>query len=448
MNGLFLQMPKAVESIWLSFLNLLTVWTIYQALIIAGCWLGAVLITRNLEPWLKARLRRIEQQPALLRFLVALLRRLHWALFAALLWAAARLLREFTWPSNSYFIALSASLATTWTLVSILSRTIRKRSLAKIVAIAVWSVAALHIVGWLETTIASLDFVALSFGGVRISVLTVVKAIAVLGVLLWLGNVIGDILEKNLKQSDLLSPSLQVLVGKLSKAVSVAIAVLIALSAAGIDVTILTVFSGAFGLGLGFGLQKLASNLASGIIMLTDRSVKPGDIIQVGTTLGWITSMRARYVSVVTHDGAEYLIPNEQFITERVVNWSYSDRNIRIEIKLGVAYDSDPHVVRKLVTDTIASLDRVLADPAPICHLVAFGESSLDFVARFWINDPDEGLTNVRSAALLAIWDVFREHGIQIPYPHREVIVRGQGDAGISASTPHLTRLAGRTSAS
>ncbi|MEZ5850870.1 MAG: mechanosensitive ion channel [Hyphomicrobiaceae bacterium] len=447
MNGLFLQMPKAVEGVWLSFLNLLSVWTIYQALIIAGCWGASLLVTRRLEPWLEARLRRIEQQPALLRFLVALLRRLHWALFALMLWTSAKVLREFTWPSNSYFVALSASLATSWTIVSILSRTIRKRSLAKIVEIAVWSVAALYIVGWLDATITSLDFVALSFGGVRISVLTVVKAIAVLGVLLWLGNVVGDVLEKNLKQSDLLSPSLQVLVGKLSKAVSVTIAVLIALSAAGIDVTILTVFSGAFGLGLGFGLQKLASNLASGIIMLTDRSVKPGDIIQVGTTFGWITSMRARYVSVVTRDGAEYLIPNEQFITERVVNWSYTDRNIRIEIKFGVAYDSDPHVVRKLVTDAISSIDRVLPDPPPICHLVGFGESSLDFVARFWICDPDEGVTNVRGQALLAVWDVFREHGIQIPYPHREVIVRGGEEGEMTSANAKLARLAGKSGA-
>ena len=167
---------------------------------------------------------------------------------------------------------------------------------------------------------------------------------------------------------------MQVLLGKLAKTLFFFVAAAAGLSAAGLDLTVLTVFSGALGLGLGFGLQKVLSNLASGFIMLMDRSVKPGDVIELGGTFGWITSIRARYVSVVTRDGAEYLIPNEHFITERVVNWSYSTRKIRLEVKFGVDYASDPHQVREVVAAAIKGIPRVLDHPAPVCHLVAFGE--------------------------------------------------------------------------
>jgi small-conductance mechanosensitive channel len=263
----------------------------------------------------------------------------------------------------------------------------------------------------------------------RISLYTLLKGVTVLAVLLWTSQLAGEIIEARTKKSDLFSPSSQVLLGKLVRAVMLAIAAILALSAAGIDIAALTIFSGALGLGLGFGLQKVASNLASGFIMLMDRSIKPGDVIQLGDTFGWITSLRGRYVSLVTRDGAEYPIPNEHFITERVINWSYTNRNIRLEIRFGVDYGSDPHVVRRIVREAVASLDRVLQHPQPVCHLVNFGESSLDFVVRFWISDPEQGVTNIRGEVLLAIWDVLREKGIKIPYPHLE-LVRGAPPPG------------------
>jgi small-conductance mechanosensitive channel len=175
-------------------------------------------------------------------------------------------------------------------------------------------------------------------------------------------------------------------------------------------------------------LQKVASNLISGFIILLDRSIKPGDVISVGNTFGWITSLRARYVSVNTREGVEYLIPNETFVTDKFVNLSYSDRSIRLEIKFGVSYASDPHMVRKLAVDTVKNLLRILHIPEPVCHMVAFGDSSLDFVLRFWIQDPEHGVSNIRGDCFLALWDEFKQHGIQIPYPHREVLVRREGD--------------------
>ncbi len=192
----------------------------------------------------------------------------------------------------------------------------------------------------------------------------------------------------------------------------------------GIDFTALAFFGGALGLGIGFGLQKVVSNFVSGIIILLDKSIKPGDTIAIGETFGWVRSLRARFVSVITRDGREYLIPNEDFITQRVENWSFTDTLVRIDVTFGVSYDSDPHAVRQLAVAVTRGIDRVLEMPQPLCHLTAFGESSLDFILRFWIADPQNGVTNIRGAVLLACWDAFKAAGIQIPFPHREVIMR------------------------
>ena len=193
----------------------------------------------------------------------------------------------------------------------------------------------------------------------------------------------------------------------------------------GVDLTGLAVLSGAIGVGLGFGLQKVVSNLVSGVIILLDKSIKPGDVISLGETFGWIRELRARFVSVVTRDGREFLIPNEDFITTQVVNWSFSDRFVRLDVDFGVSYDSDPHEVTRLAIEAASSVDRVVSDrKKPVCWMTEFGDSSINFKLRFWIIDPQDGLTNVRGKVLLALWDTFNEHGIKIPYPHREVIVK------------------------
>jgi small-conductance mechanosensitive channel len=202
------------------------------------------------------------------------------------------------------------------------------------------------------------------------------------------------------------------------------IAVVAAMSGLGIDLTAFTVFSGAVGVGVGFGLQKVVSNFISGIIILLDRSIKPGDTISLGDTFGWIRELRARFVSVVTRDGREYLIPNEDFITREVINWSFSNDLVRLDVPFGVSYESDPHQVSALAIEAAASVPRVETAHKPVCWMTAFGDSSLDFVLRFWIRDPQNGLTNIRGQVLLALWDTFQANGVQIPFPHRELIVR------------------------
>ena len=183
--------------------------------------------------------------------------------------------------------------------------------------------------------------------------------------------------------------------------------------------------SGAIGVGIGFGLQKVVSNFVSGIIILLDESIKPGDTISLGDTFGWIRELRARFVSVITRDGREFLIPNEDFITTQVVNWSFTDDLVRLDVPFGVSYDSDPHEVSRLAIDAAANVERVVTiGKSPVCWLKNFGDSSLDFVLRFWIKDPQNGLTNIRGKVMLALWDAFKENGIEIPFPHREVIMK------------------------
>lgn len=412
------------RGIEIEFANVASVWTLFQLAAIVGAYLVAALLAHVLTPPLEERLRRIENQPRLLRVLVIPLRQLKWILFALLIWVVALVLSERLWPSQTYLLWSAVSLAAAWAVISLASRFIRNRSLARIVAILALLLAALSILELLDRTLAILDGAAVTLGETRISLLLILEMLLLLGLFLWFAGILSDFVERRMRDSLDISATYQVLLSKLLKATLITAAVLAALSTVGLDLTTLAVFSGALGLGIGFGLQKLASNLLSGIIILVDRSIKPGDVISLGDNVGWISALRARYVSIVTRDGVEYLIPNETFITERVVNWSFSDKAVRLEIKFGVAYASDPHAVRRLAIDAVAKLDRVLTHRPVVCHLVAFGDSALEFVLRFWIADPESGITNIRGQALLALWDVLKAQGVEIPYPHREIIVR------------------------
>ena len=210
----------------------------------------------------------------------------------------------------------------------------------------------------------------------------------------------------------------------LSKAVTITLAtlvVLVVISSFGIDLTTFAVVGGAVGVGIGFGLQKVVSNLVSGFVLLLDRSIKPGDVIAIDGTYGQIGEMGARYVSIVTRDGAEYLVPNEDLITSRVVNWSFSSTFLRVKIGVGVSYGSDIHKVMEFMVAAARDHDRVLDDPQPVCQLMNFGDSSIDMELRIWIRDPENGIANVSSAVRVAIWDAFKANGIEIPFPQRVV---------------------------
>ena len=416
---------------WLDYAA--TPWFLYQTAIIVALFLAAKLAARRIEPLGESRARQIKGHPGLLRVVVALLRRTDWILFTAFLLAALTLMRSITWPSRTHFIAIVLSLSLAWLFASVLSRIIRNRLVARTLGWLAWIYAALVILGISDDTAAFLDSLAIPLGAVRLSALMVLKAALLLIATVWLAIVVGNYIDERVRRSEELTPSIRVLVGKVAKIGLVLVAGAIALSSVGVDLTALTVFSGAVGVGLGFGLQKVVSNFVSGVFILLDKSIKPGDTISLEGTFGWIRELRTRFVSVVTRDGREYLIPNEDFITQRVINWSFSDNFVRLDVNFGVSYDADPHMVSQLAIEAAMSVARVETDRRPVCWLTDFGESSLDFVLRFWIRDPQQGLTNVRGKVLLALWDIFKENGISIPYPHREIIVKQDGRAGGSS---------------
>ncbi len=412
---------------------LLTPWLLYQLLIIGLLYGVSHVLAGRVEPRLEERAREIKGHPGLLRVVIALLRRVDWIVFILLLLIALTVMRSVTWPSRSYLISVALSLSVVWLFVSVLSRIVRNRLVARLLSWGAWIYGALVILELDGRAAQFLDTIALPVGEIRLSALLVIKAGLLLVATIWLAVVVGRYLDELVQKSDELTPSIRVLVGKVAKIGLIVVAGMAALSSVGIDLTALTVFSGAIGLGLGFGLQKVISNFISGIIILLDKSIKPGDTISLEGTFGWIRELRGRFVSVVTRDGREYLIPNEDFITGRVINWSFSDELVRLDVHFGVSYDADPHEVSRLAIEAAMSVGRVVSDRRPVCWLTGFGESSLDFVLRFWITDPQQGLTNVRGKVLLALWDAFKEHGVEIPYPHREIIMKdGAGAAPAS----------------
>jgi len=403
--------------------NILSWRVALQLVVLAATYLVARLISRKLSPLIDRRLASLGAVARVRPLLAALARQLTPIVFLLLLWLITGLLRQTTWPSISYLLSIVLSLVTAWVVIRASASLIRNVVMSKTIAVVVWTIAALSITDLLDPTVELLDSFAITLGGLRISALLVIKGMISLAVLLWGALALSSLLERRIRALRDLTPSVQVLLGKLLKITLLTIAILVALNTVGIDLTALAVFSGAVGLGLGFGLQKVVSNLISGIILLLDKSIKPGDVIELGETFGWIQSLGARYVSVVTRDGKEYLIPNEDLITQQVVNWSFTNQLVRMETTFGVAYSSDPHRVREVAVEAAKKAKRVLGEPAPVCHLCAFGDSSLEFLLRFWINDPSAGAANVTGQVLLEVWDAFKAEGIEFAYPHRQLLI-------------------------
>jgi small-conductance mechanosensitive channel len=276
----------------------------------------------------------------------------------------------------------------------------------------------------LDNTAALLDGASFSLGQLNISALTIVKGVIALGVLLWVTALAGQVIEGRIKASTNLTPSIQVLATKLMRIGLAVVAFIFAISIVGIDLTAFAVLGGAIGVGLGFGLQKIFANLVSGFILLLDKSIKPGDVIAIANDYGRVDSLGARYVSVLTRDGIEHLIPNEELITTRVENWSYSQDLLRLRKTIGIHYNSDVRKAMELCLQAAEEIPRILKDPEPVCYIQDFADSAVNLEVRFWINDPVNGRANVIGPLLLNVWDKFHEHGIEIPYPQRDLHLR------------------------
>ncbi|MBR1226884.1 mechanosensitive ion channel [Bradyrhizobium sp. AUGA SZCCT0176] len=348
------------------------------------------------------------------------------AVFAVLMIAARITMYHSTWPSRSYLLAVCAKLALAWLVIRLVTSVIRNEFIVRLVSLSAWLVAALSVVGQLQPTLDLLDSDAASIvlGGLRLTPLVLIKLGALLIVALWLTNIASNFVESRITRSADLTPSIQVLLVKMIRMGLMVLAIIIALSAVGINLSALAVFSGAVGVGIGIGLQKIVANFISGIILLADKSVKPGDLVTIGDSSGRISAMKTRYISVAAGDGREFLIPNEDLVTQKVVNWTYTDKNTLVKVLFGTNYDADPRLVCKLAIEIAAAAPRAIKNKPPNCILTEFAEAGMKFSLTFWIADPD-GMDTVKSDVMLALWDAFKREGIRVPYPVREIRVRG-----------------------
>ncbi len=330
---------------------------------------------------------------------------------------------------NYILIRAFASLATLLLLSGALPARLKKQAYYKILFFVLAAGLTLNLLGVWEPIQEGLSRIRLlpvsGSTETQVTALTLIKGVVAILILIPVAGWLMRSSEKKVNRMGNVSPALQVLSVKLIKTLVVTGAILFSISAVGINLSSFAVLGGAIGLGLGFGFQKVISNLISGVILLGDKSIKPGDVIEVDNTYGWINTLGARYTSVITRDGTEHLIPNEMMITEKVVNWSFSDDNVRVKIPFGVSYNSDVREVMKFANEAALSHSRVLRNPAPATRMIGFGDSSVDFELRVWLSDPADGLGNIRSDLLLALWDAFKAHDIEIPFPQRDVNFRG-----------------------
>lgn len=406
---------------------------LYQAIIVMTAALGAWLIRKLLDEGLRAR-TEASARDSLSRFVLRTLQRIlvpASMLVVVLIGRGMLLALSMATAMLDVFIPLLLSLAAIRLLVYILRKgfpvTPAVKAWENIIATSIWIMVALHLVGWLPAVEETLDGFAFNIGTSRISVLSTIKLVALIALLMTLAFWISGVIERRMRRSVHMTPSLQVAFGKFTKFFLIALAFLVAIDAVGIDLTTLTVFGGALGVGIGFGLQRITSNFISGFILVLDRSIKPGDVISVGadnTKFGWVQELRARYVVVRDRDGVERLIPNENLITSEVINWSYSDPNTRVRIPVQISYDDNPEEAMTILIEAAKASTRVLLDPAPAARMLDFGDNGILLELRIWINDPENGIGNVRTDVNLAIWKLFKEAGITIPYPQRDLHIK------------------------
>lgn len=402
--------------------KVLTEQVLLQTIYIVCALIIAMIIGRKLQSILQRVIER-EEKERWFHPMVRALQNVATAICAEiLLWGYYLIAHATALPSR--VVEIMANLVAAWVFILFLSSFSDKKKLARWFAWMVWAIAALNILGLLDTVTGALDSVSFTFGEKRFSLLGLLNGMAAFALFIWVAYALSGQLERRIQGLSELTPSLRVLLSKAIKITLITVAFLAGLNTLGIDLTALAVFSGAVGVGIGFGLQKVVSNFISGIILLLDRSIKPGDIIALNDTYGWVNKLSARHVSVLTRDGKEHLIPNELLITEPVENWSYSSNDVRLLMPVGIAYSSDVRKAIDLMVEAAKDTPRVLRYPAPRCLLRGFGDSAVNLELRIWINDPAEGRGNIQSEIYLKIWDKFHENGIEFPFPQQDIHIR------------------------
>lgn len=404
-----------------------------QALIILVCVLVAAGVARA---WV-AQARRLRGGPSSEAEVDALktVRRPHFAIVLFLLLAVARPIVESWEPAGLLRLAVvfAAALSIIRVAVQLAWRLLPNRLLKaslRWVGLLVWIGVVLHVTGYLGLLIGMLEETGFQVGRHSISLWEIISGAFWIG-LTMLGAVwASTLLEQRLLGAEALDVNLRVVMARALRAVLLLVALLIGVSLVGLDITALSVFGGALGVGLGLGLQRIASNYVSGFIILLERSLRPGDMVRVGQTYGQVTEIRTRFTVIRAPNGVNFIVPNEALTSDTVQNIS-ANGAARVGVTVQVAYGSDPDLVQQLLCEAAAAHPRVLKEPAPSAFLTGFGSDGLDFELGMFVPDPQNGTMAVQSAVSVAVLRAFEQHGIQIPYPQREVRMLGGAQLGV-----------------
>ncbi len=381
--------------------------------------------TQDIEAWfsrLKEQCIRAPELCADLPQLMVCKRIVNSFLAFIFIWITYLIAAQFGWARYAIYTAGIILLALT--VKRLFTGGMKNRFWANILAGIIWVWAALYIFHFIDPLLNFLSNITFKLGEAHISMLHLVRALPFFLALYWLSMNLSVIWKFWLRVSSALTPALQILLSRLGTIFLFTASLVVVLHYLGLDLSAFALFGGALGLGLGFGLQKVFANLLSGFILLADKSIKPGDVIQMGDKYGWINFLGTRYISVITRDGTEHLIPHEKLITEEVVNWSYTQNFVRLKVPVGVGYAADLEKARDLMLETAATTERILKDPKPTCLLSSFGDNAVNLELRAWINDPQNGVAPVKSELQWGIWKRFRDHGIEMPYPQQDVHVK------------------------
>lgn len=308
------------------------------------------------------------------------------------------------------------------------------KTLENTISMLIWLILALHLSGILPEILDVLEGVKFTVGKSHMNLLLLLQGMLTIIVSILIALWLSRFLDNKLMRHEHLNMNMRVVLSKLIRIFLLFIAVLIGLSAVGLDITLLSVFGGALGVGLGFGLQRIASNYVSGFIILLDKSMQIGDVITVDAHYGVVRDLRTRYLVLRKLDGTEVIIPNETLITNPVINHSFSDHKARVQMPIQVSYDSPLEKAMQLIQDIAMAHSRILKTPAPATQVKGFGDNGIDLMLSIWIPDPEEGSSSLQSEIYLEIWRAFQANNISIPFPQREVRILGNGNTPVAGN--------------
>ena len=396
--------------------NLLTYESVMQIGVIVTLYLLCSFICIRLKPFMHKVLEKKTFYQKTELYLKALYLPVLWWLTTFSAW---QITESLGYPI--ILLRMASTLIAVWLVISIVTLMIESEFFSKVIRVTVWFLAILNIFGLLNPFITFLDETSFTIGDNNLTLLGTITGVVSSIVLIWGALFFSTYIESKLREVPNVTPSARVLLSKISRIVLVVLAFLFAISSMGIDLTALAVFGGAIGVGLGLGLQKVVSNFISGVILLLDKSIKPGDVIEISNTYGKINKLAARYTSVISRDGREHLVPNEDIITQPVINWTFSSNRVRRHLPVNVSYKADIEKAMNLMMQAANETPRVIKNPEPRVLIKSFGDNGVDLELRMWIIDSENGVSNIASDVYLQIWHKFNEEGIEFPYPQRDI---------------------------